>query len=173
MKKEKSLGTNLKPLMALLAGKDGGIRQNARESLVALGKPAVSSLSKALKNSVLTQVRWESAKALDAIGSPRSIQPLVLALADKDRDVAWLAGEALSKFGKDAWPELLRALIKGGADSALFRQGAHHVLCNQKVAGFDDLLPALLKDLESNAVREETMVIANDIYRRLKQRPSS
>jgi len=172
MSRQKWFGTNLKPLLDLLASKDGSVRINARESLISLGKPAVSSLSKALTKSSSNQVRWEAAKALGAIRSPRSIPSLVKALDDRDRDVAWLAAEALKEFGKVAWPTLFNALIKDGAKSALFRQGAHHVLCNQKEAGFEDLLPSLLKDLEANGLRESAMVTAREINKRIRKMQS-
>jgi HEAT repeat protein len=154
---------NLGPLMAALAGGDGMARKDARERLVALGKPAVSSLAKALKKSKVAQLRWEAAKALGEIGSRRSIPVLVQALEDRDRDVAWLAAEALRKFGKKAWPELLRALLEGGSSSALLRQGLHHVLVAQQEAGYEELLAVLVKELESNAIREAALVAAREM----------
>jgi len=163
-------GKDLGPLMAKLASEDGGIRKEARGALVALGKPAVSSLAKALKNSGSNQVRWEAAKALGEIGAPRSIPTLVKALEDKDRDVAWLAAEALSALKKKAWPEVLRAIMKAGPHSESLRRGAHHVLAKQKEEGLDDLLAALLKDLEPNAARESAPMTAYAMLKRLKTR---
>jgi HEAT repeat protein len=154
--------------MGMLASKDGMIRRKARKSLVALGKPAVSGLAQALQASPLDQVRWEAAKALGAIGDARAIPSLVKALEDSDTDVAWLAAEALSEFKKAAWPSLLRALMKAGTDSFILRQGAHHVLLNQKEAGFDDLLATLMKALKSGLVRESTIAAAYGILRRMK-----
>jgi HEAT repeat protein len=97
--------------MDMLAGKDAATRLKARKALVALGKPAVSSLTQALQNSRLDHLRWEAAKTLGAIGDTRAIPSLVKALEDGDRDVAWVAAEALKKFKKADWPPLLRALI--------------------------------------------------------------
>lgn len=97
-------GASIESLMDKLASKDGMVRQKARESLVALGKPAVASLIRALKNSTSDQVRWEGAKALGAINDARSIPTLVEALSDSNSDVTWLAAEALSKFKKAARP---------------------------------------------------------------------
>ncbi len=135
---------------------------------MALGKPAVLSLNQALQNSRLGQVRWEAAKALGAIGDARAIPRLVNALEDSDPDVAWLAAEALRQFKKRAWPQLLVLLIKNGSESALLRQGAHHVLRNQKESGFNDLLASLREDLESNTVQESTPVTAYAILKRMK-----
>ena len=70
MSGQKKTGTNIESLMEMLASKDGAIRQKAREALEALGKPAVSSLTQALLNSRLDQVRWEAANALGEINRP-------------------------------------------------------------------------------------------------------
>jgi HEAT repeat protein len=168
MSKKKLTGTDIESLMDMLASKDGMTRQKARKSLVTLGKPAVSSLVKALQNSKSDQVRWEAAKALGAIGDTRSISPLVKALTDSNPDVTWLAAVGLSKFKKTAWPPLLRALTKDGPNYDLLRRGAHHVLVNQRVAGFNDLLSNLMKALEPGAVSESAMIAAFEILERMK-----
>ena len=168
MKDPASKGERIADLMDRLASDDGTVRGDSRESLVSLGESAVPQLCKALKNSGQKQVRWEAAKALDAISSPASIRALVKALEDNDPDVAWIAAEALAKFGKAAWPELFRALIKDGTKSVALRQGAHHVLCNQEESGFEDLLPPLLEDLRSGGLRGATMVAVSAIYKRIR-----
>jgi hypothetical protein len=145
-------------------------RQKARKSLVAMGKPAVPSLIRALRNSRMDQVGWEAAKALDAIGDARAAPSLVKALEDKDPDVSWLAAEALQNLKKAAWPSLFHKLIRRGAHSALLRQGAHHVLRNQRAKGFNDLLALLLKALEAETVPEMTPVAAYDILERMNAR---
>ena len=168
MSKQILTGTNLESLMDMLASNDGMVRQKARKSLVALGKPAVFSLAQAFRNSKLDQVRWEAAKALGAIGDASAIAPLVKALEDSDQDVAWLAAIALKKFKKAAWPTLLRVLIRRRSDSVLLRKGAHHVLRNQKEDGFNDLLATLKKALESDTVPESTAIAAYDILKQMK-----
>ena len=160
-------GSNIESLMNMLANKDGMKRQNARESLVALGKPAVSSLIKALQNSPSNQVRWEAAKALGAIHDTRSIPSLVEALSDDDSDVTWLAAEALRKFKKTAWPPLLRALMKEGPNPGLLHQRVHHVLLNQKEDGYSDLLETLMKALKDE-LSDSVMLAANEILERMK-----
>lgn len=154
--------------MDTLASKDGVTRQKARKSLVALGKPAVPSLTQTLQNSGLDHVRWEAVKALGAIGDARAIPSLVKALEDSDPDVAWLAAEALRKFKKVAWPPLLRVLIRSGSDSVLLRQGAHHILRNQKEVGFNGLLATLTEALVFSTVPESTTVAAYEILKRMK-----
>jgi hypothetical protein len=168
--KQNFTGTNLEALIEMLASKKGLNRQKARKSLIALGKPAVSSLTQVLQNSKLDQVRWEAAKTLSAISDYRAVPSLVKALEDKDEDVAWLAAEALKKLKKAAWPALLRVLIRRGADSVSLRRGAHHVLRNQKENGFNDLLKTLTKtlELESASVPESTALAAYDILTHMK-----
>ena len=171
MIKQKWIDTNIISLMDMLASKDGVTRQKARKSLVALGKPAFSSLARALQDSKVDHVRWEAVKTLDAIGDIRAIPQLVNTLEDTDPDVAWLAAEALRKFKKVAWPPLLRALIKSKSDSVTLRQGAHHVLRNQREDGFNDLLATLTKALEPNSVEEATPLAASDLLKRMKATP--
>jgi HEAT repeat protein len=169
MNKQKRNGMylELESLVDMLASKDGMVREKAREVLVSMGKPAVSSLTQALKHSGQDQVRWEAAKALGSIGDTRAIPSLVTALKDCNPDVAWLAAEGLIKFEKHAWPPLLRALISDGAKSVLLRQGAHHVLLNQHEHGFRDLLKILETDLECNTMPEMTLNAARDILKKM------
>jgi len=72
----KGINTDIESLIEDLASKDGMIRQKAREALVDLGNPAVSSLNHALLNSKLDRVRWEAAKALGGINDAGSIPSL-------------------------------------------------------------------------------------------------
>lgn len=168
MSKQTRTGTTLELLMDKLAGKDGATRLKARKALVALGRRAVPLLTQALQKSKCDHLRWEAAKTLGAIGDTRAIPSLVKALEDGDRDVAWLAAEALKRFKKTAWPPLLRALIKSGSESSSLRQGAHHVLRHQKEKGFSDLLATLTRGLESSTVAESTPVAAYDVLKRMK-----
>jgi HEAT repeat protein len=163
-------GDAMRSLMGRIGSDDGMIRSKARKALVAIGGPAVASLGKALRCPGAAQLRWEAAKALGDIGDRRSIPALVAALGDRDPDVAWLAAEALAKFGMAAWPPILRALAMGGSDSALLRRGAHHVFSSQEREGFDDLLEALRKDLEANAVKGSESVDAFALLERIARR---
>lgn len=168
MNEQKGTGTNIESLMDMLASKDGIVRQKAREALVALGKPAVSSLTRALRNSKLDQVRWEAAKALGNINDTGSLPALVKALEDSNSDVAWVAADALKSFKKAAWPALLQALTEHGSESVLLRKGAHHVLVDQKEDGLNDLLATLLQALESSSAPESSAVAAHEILKKMK-----
>ena len=153
--------------MDMLADNDGMIRQKARESLVAIGAPAVSFLIQALQTSRSDQVRWEAAKSLGEIDDIRSIPTLVKALEDSNSDAAWLAADALRKFRKAAWAPLLQALIERGSDSVLLRQGAHHVFLNQKEDGCDDLLATLMKAVKLDGIPESVPEAAYELLERM------
>jgi len=160
--------TEIDSFMELLLSRDGATREQARKSLVSVGKPAVIILTRALQNSGSDQFRWEAAKTLGEIGDTGGIPVLVSALEDRNHEVAWFAGEALKKFRKIAWLPLLRALVKKGSDSVRLRQGVHHVLRDQNEAGFGDLLKSLMKALESGSVPESSAVAAHGILKRMK-----
>jgi hypothetical protein len=171
MRKQKRTGTDLEYLIDKLTSKDGATRQEARGSLVALGKPAVSSLTRTLQISSFAHVRWEAVKKLGAIGDSSAIPSFVKTLEDSDPDVAWMAAEELRKFKKAEWQRLLRLLIKRGAGSALLPQGAHHALRNQREVGFNDVLAVLRKALEFRSVPGSTTVAAYEVLERLKAKP--
>jgi HEAT repeat protein len=156
--------------MYMLASREGATRQKARESLIALGKPAVPSLTRDLRNSKLDRLRWEAAKSLCSINDTRAIPSLVKVLEDSDHDVAWLAAVALRKFKKAAWPQLLNMLIKGKPDSSLLRQGADNDLRNQREDGFNELLTTLTKSSEPGAAQESTAVAAYNILKQMKEK---
>jgi HEAT repeat protein len=167
MIEQKRTGTNIESLMDMLASKDGIIRQKAREELVALGKPAVSSLIRVLQDSRQDQVRWEAAKALGDINDTAAMPALVKALEDNNSDVTWVAANALKTFNKAAWPPLMQALIKSGSDSVGLRRGVHHILADQKEEGFNDLIATLLKALESSSAPESSDLAAHEILKRM------
>lgn len=162
-------GKSTQSLVNLLNSEDNKVRTKARKSLVVLGKQAVSPLSLVLENSKIYKARWEAAKALGEIRDIKSIPVLVKALEDPESDVAWLAARALTKFRKAAWPELLHALKKRGADSALLRDGAHHILRHQKMEGYNDLLDSLREALEKSSSPEATLLAAYNILERMKK----
>ncbi len=168
MKIHKQTAKNIDPFITLLSSTDSKLRRRARKILVSVGRPAVSSLSHVLENSTVYKARWEAAKALGEIGDAKAIPSLVLALEDSHSDVVWLAAEALKKFKKAAWPELLTALVQRGAESVSLRNGAHHVFCKQREDGCNDLLAALKRNLESGAVLERTPIAATALLTRMR-----
>jgi HEAT repeat protein len=169
MYEQKQTGRSTQSLVNLLEKDDEKVRTKARKSLVIIGNQAVPPLSLILENSKIYKARWEAAKALGEIHDIKSIPVLVKALEDPESDVAWLAAKALKKFKKAAWPELLLALKKRGAESVLLRNGTHHILRNQKMEGFNDLLDSLRDALEKNSPPETILLAAYNILERMKK----
>jgi HEAT repeat protein len=115
-------------LIAMLAVKDSLARQRARESLVDIGKPAVVPLMEALAAPASDYyVRWEAAKVLSELEDPEAAPVLVNALEDDSFGIRWLAAEGLISLGQDGLAPILEALVQR-SDSAVLREGAHHVL---------------------------------------------
>jgi HEAT repeat protein len=123
------------------------LRQTARRSLVAVGEPAVGALVGAL-NDKKAYIRWEAAKALGEIGSPKAAPALVRALEDGGFGVRWLAAEGLIALGREGLPPLLQALIER-PDSTWLRDGAHHVLRVLADRGLHDLVAPAVVALDS------------------------
>jgi HEAT repeat protein len=121
-------------------------RQRARESLVAIGEPAVAYLINALTDAD-RQVRWEAAKALSQIGDPAAATALVNALGDKTPGVRWLAAEGLIGMGREGLIPLLQTLVHH-SDSGWLREGAHHVLREQSNLDLSKRVAPVLAALE-------------------------
>jgi HEAT repeat protein len=136
----------IEDLIAELGSHNDAVRVRARHTLVAMGKSAVSSLVEALKSKHYL-IRWEAAKALGEIGDPAAAPSLVEALEDEEFDVRWLAGEGLIKMNINGLKPLLQALEHRG-DSALLREGAHHVFHDLAKGGLRKYLVPVLAALE-------------------------
>jgi HEAT repeat protein len=113
-------------LLAELASDDVVMRRRARNTLVAIGEPALPEMLEELAHGEFP-VRWEVAKTLGEMRHPRAVPGLIEALEDKEQDVRWLAAVALAAIGREAIEALLEALIER-SDSGYLRQGVHHVL---------------------------------------------
>jgi len=118
--------STIKDLIKALSSYNDLSRVEARKALVAMGSQAVPFLAEAL-NDPNSLRRWEAAKALGEIGSTNVAPVLVKALEDQEFDVRWLAAKGLIEINIKGLIPLFQALIEH-ADSALLRQGAHHVL---------------------------------------------
>jgi len=70
--------------------------------MVDIGHAAVIPLLHKSKDPA-EHVRWEAAKALEAIGDPAAEDALVETLEDESDDVRWVAGEALIALGWVSW----------------------------------------------------------------------
>jgi HEAT repeat protein len=116
----------LNRLVAELSNPDGIRRQQARVTLSRMGEPVIEPLIETL-HSQRGPARWEAAKALSQIGSPKAARALVEALEDDQFGIRWLAAEGLIALGRDGLKPLLEALGQS-PDSIRLREGAHHVL---------------------------------------------
>ena len=116
----------IKGLLTQLGDRDGGTRQRARETLAAIGEPAIPSLVELLGSSEV-RLRWEAAKALTEIPDPAAIPGLVSLLADDESDIRWLAAIGLINIGYRSVPSVLQALTER-AESKGLRDASHHVL---------------------------------------------
>ena len=159
---------DVETLIGLIGNDDMTIRQRARRALVEIGAPAIGHLGRALKGFSTKEIRWEAVMALGTINHPEVIKHLVMELEDIFPDTAWAAAEGLKKFKRLAWPILLKMLVERGENSPLLRQGVYHVLTNQKDPEFDELLQALLKDLETSTAPDLKLSAAGDILKKMK-----
>lgn len=137
---------SISSLVADLASEDEVQRTDARQSLVAIGRPAVAPLTEALGDS-RRQVRWEAAKALCEIADPAAAPALVKTLQDSEFSIRWLASEGLIALGPRGLEPLLRALMEH-SDSVWLRQGAHHVLHDLARGILKEVLQPVLAALE-------------------------
>ena len=134
-------------LVAALASPDRVTRESARETLVAIGHPAVGPLISLLDDRH-DHVRWEAAKTLSDIADPAAAPALVQALEDPEPGVRWLAAEGLIKMRRACLQPLLHALTERAADSVWLRDGAHHVLHDLAKMGLAEGMAPVLTALE-------------------------
>lgn len=125
---------------------DGLRREQARRSLIHIGRPAVVGLIRALQRPS-HQIRWEAAKALGEIGDPHAADALVDALDDEDVGVRWVAADALVGLGGNALEPVLRAVMSH-ADDIWLREGAHRVLKVLAQRGYGPITMPVLRALE-------------------------
>jgi len=136
---------DISSLVSALSSPDRDTRQNAREALVTLGRPAVGPLIPLLddRNDL---VRWEAAKSLSEIGDPAAAPALVKTLEDEDPGVRWLAAEGLIKMRRASLRPLFQALMERPG-SPWLREGAHHVLHDLARLGRDGQVVSVLEAL--------------------------
>ncbi|MCE5253210.1 MAG: HEAT repeat domain-containing protein [Actinomycetia bacterium] len=140
-------------LLTDLAGDDGRARLQARETLAAIGEPALDLLV-GLLDSPEPRLRWEAAKALAEIPEPAAIPGLVALLGGGRSDIGWLAAVALINLGTRSVPHVLLALTQNeNAGSKPFCKSAHHVLHDLAARNgvLRDILEPVLVALEDSA----------------------
>lgn len=125
---------------------DGLHREQARQALIRIGRPAVVGLIRALQRPS-HRIRWEAAKALGEIGDPHAADALVDALDDEDVGVRWVAADALVNLGGNALEPMLKAVISH-SDDIWLREGAHRVLKVLAQRGYQPIVMPVLRALE-------------------------
>jgi len=99
----------IEPLILLLCDEDRFVKSHAALALGSIGEPAVNPLLRALREGD-GNLRWGAAIALGKIRDPRSIEPLIRALADKYENVRAESASSLATIGKPALGPLLQFL---------------------------------------------------------------
>lgn len=97
-------------LVNALHGADEAMSSQIFSALVHIGSGAVPVLVQESQNNS-TWIRWNSFRALSAIGDYRALPTLVSGLSDIDRSVAWMAAKGLLRFGKACIEPMLRMLM--------------------------------------------------------------
>jgi HEAT repeat protein len=144
-----SLADTIHSMLADLSSSRALTRRRARESLVAVGRSAVTSLITALADPN-EHVRWEAIRALEEIGGPEVPYVLVNALEnDEDGGIRWLAAEGLIGLRHEGLVPLLQALVRH-SDSARLREEARYVIRSlaKKNPDLNSQLNAVLAALE-------------------------
>ena len=118
-------------LVELLNSSDAAVRQASREKLVELGGDTVTRTLVTALIDPRTQVRREAGRALQTIADPIAAPALLNALDDEDKEVRWIAGEALIALEDVGLKTVLSGLIRR-AGSPEFCKSAHHVLHARK-----------------------------------------
>jgi HEAT repeat protein len=157
-------------LIADLSRKDGVVRESARQSLVAIGTPAVALLIEALVHPK-ESVRWEAAKALGEIRNPAAAPALVAALEDKVFDVRWLAAEGLIALRGEGLVPLLEALTER-PDSLWLRDGVHYVLREVSAGELNEVLRPVRAALDGIEPSVEVPFAAKTALNKLMERES-
>jgi len=147
--------TNIEKLIKALTDKDGLKRQNARISLVKIGKPAIPFLE-ILLNLEEYRTRWEAIKTLSCIPDIDTIPALLKCLDDENEDIRWVSAEGMIELEEHAVKPLLRSIL-ANYESINFCETAHHILKELVVRkSFNDtthIIPMLIdKDKEDTQI---------------------
>ncbi|MCL4535876.1 MAG: HEAT repeat domain-containing protein [Bacteroidetes bacterium] len=162
--------TAITALTAALASDNVVTRQNARQALVDIGRPAVPALIGASDHQNW-RVRWEAVKALSEIADPSSAPALVRRIVeDEHDDIRWIAERGLIVIGREGLAPLMQALIEH-ADSIWVLQGAHHILHVLARRGLSDLVSPVLAAIEGPAPQAEVPFRAEAALHKLEEAP--
>lgn len=134
-----------------------------------------SSALEALRDRYAPQARRERAIHYLALNpSQAGISQLVQALQDDDFGVRWEAAAALSRLGRQALPELLKALADPRqAGNPRLREGAYHVIHYSRGSFYPLSLENLRQALKSPAADIAAMKEAARLLYQIEHRGSN
>lgn len=142
---EHKLQPKVKNLLNDLMDESTMKRKNARHFLESEGEAVLDDLYVLLR-AKNHQLRWEAAKALEDIASPKSMKVFVKMMHDGESEFRWMAAEGLRKIGRESIPAVLK-LVEDSGQSPHIRIGAHHVLnalfIDQEKLQYKNLMDAL------------------------------
>ena len=124
-----------------------GLPARQPQNLTAGQLPAMADLLEALESPV-RQKREAAVRALGETNLQAAAAALVKAMNDEDFGIAWMAANAMIKFGPIALEPLLEAMVEGN-ESVWFRQGAHRVIRAMANTRHLPYLMMVLRALES------------------------
>ncbi|MCP4167573.1 MAG: HEAT repeat domain-containing protein [Chloroflexi bacterium] len=110
--------------------------------------------------------REKAAKYLTKHPTAEGIDALIAALDTGDYGVRWTAAKSLASLGQQALPALLKALLSSQQTSRM-REGAHHVLKDNRSYIVRDQTKNLLAALESAEPEIASMEAASELLREL------
>jgi 6-phosphogluconolactonase len=170
MNKNMDAAPETRDLIEQLAGTDAVTRERSRNQLVQRKTPDVI---RALLQAVIdprTHVRWEAAKALQAIADPVAASALMHAMEDENADVRWVAAEGLIALKEVGLRTVLSGLITR-AGSIEFRESAHHVLHESN--GFAGVVAPVMKALGQSEPEVAAPVAAYQALVALNETPDA
>ena len=146
-------------LFSLLQHADEQLAGQIFSSLVRLGPAAVPALIETSASNS-QWIRWHCIRALGEIRDIRALSPLVRALADTDRAVAWMAAKGLVSFGRLGVGPVLRLLISAPVTPWLV-ETASYVLSNQRNPGLKQYLAPVLEHMHGIEFQVGTILYAH------------
>jgi len=132
----------IRPLVLALGTEDLSVLQEAKDSLVNIGRPAVRLLILALK-SKNSNIRSRAAEVLGEINDPRATKPLIKAAKDKDKYVRYSATKSLGEIGGYRAVNPLIAALRYSKTAAIRSEAAEGLMRIKDIRAVNPLIDAL------------------------------
>ena len=154
-------------LITALQSDDELLAGLAKDTLVAIGGPAVVPLTRILADSRSSdQMRWMAARALVRIADPGAIPALVAGLHDANYGVRWLCADALINLKSEGLRAVLHALATQPMTPWL-ADSAGHVLRHARA--YREVVKPVLQALHSVDASVTTPIAAEQALNRLDE----